>query len=744
MSPVRAVRMADSARLALEPTPASAPSGSTVVLTLVAATGAESADTVDAYLTFDPLALEVVNTDGAAASTIELNPAEFSGATLNHVTNSLGRIDFSATKLTGSALSESASVATIRFRLLLPAGSSTAVVFSRDGARWSDLLSAGESLDPSLHDATITATTIPTSTPTSTPTETPTATSTATSMPTPTETPTPTPTSSSTPTVATYLHLEPTMVSAASGGTVALTLVADTSTLTADTVDAYLDFDPLALEAVTESGAPAFSIEANPAVFSNVTFNQVDNAHGRIDLSATTLTGPSPSGTLNVATIRFRLLLPPGASTAVLFSRTGARQSDLLSGGESIDPIVSDATISATETPTSTPTATATNTATHTPTETPTSTPTPTETSTPTPSPTETPTSTNTPTETPAPSPTETPTSTSTPTETPTPTNTPTSTPTITVQLALAPPSAVTTTGGMVVLSLLADLGAATADTVDAYLDFDPLALQIVAADGSPALSIEVNAAVFPGATLNQVDNALGRVNFSATRLAGPPLTGAFTVATVRTRALGSTGAATTISFSSTSPRRSAVLQAGEPFSLIVSNSTITVGATPTPTLTSTPTATLTPTNTPTSTPTPTRTPTATPSPTQTSTPTRTPTATPTQVGENPCAPRPPVRVNVMRVGNGRVRATITSGLGSLASIRFGTETRPLRNAVVEIQNVGTGIPSGFTHVPAQATSQVSFEFWQAVIGQGATVPLIVTDGCGAWTTLVGGGPNGF
>ena len=97
-----------------------------------------------------------------------------------------------------------------------------------------------------------------------------------------------------------------------------------------------------------------------------------------------------------------------------------------------------------------------------------------------------------------------------------------------------------------------------------------------------------------------------------------------------------------------------------------------------------------------------------------------------------------------MRVGNGRVLATITSGLGSLASIRFGTETRPLRNAVVEIPNVGIGIPSGFTHVPAQATSQVSFEFWQAVIGQGATVPLIVTDGCGAWTTLVGGGPNGF
>lgn len=347
---------------------------------------------------------------------------------------------------------------------------------------------------------------------------------------------------------------------------------------------------------------------------------------------------------------------------------------------------------------------------------------------------------------------TETPTATvtSTPTATPSPTSTATSTPTVTAQLALVPATPATTAGGTVVLTIVADVGGATVDTVDAYLDFDPLALQIVTAAGDPASSVEVDAATFPGANFNQVDNTLGRINLSATRLTGPPLTGAFTVATVRARVQGATGSSTALTFSLTSPRRSAVIRAAELLNLSVSGSTITVVATSTPSPTSTPTVT--------STPTPTRTPTATPSPTPTRTPTatgtatrtptvtptRTPTVTPTHVVQNPCSPRPPVGVMTTRVGNGQLRATITAGLGNLTSVRFGTDTRPMLNAAVDLAGVGTGITTGLTHVLPPGMSQLTFSFAPVAAGQAVTVPLIVTDGCGAWQTLVGGGTRAF
>jgi hypothetical protein len=100
--------------------------------------------------------------------------------------------------------------------------------------------------------------------------------------------------------------------------------------------------------------------------------------------------------------------------------------------------------------------------------------------------------------------------------------------------------------------------------------------------------------------------------------------------------------------------------------------------------------------------------------------------------------------VSVTRVGNGQLQATITAGLGSLVSLRFGTDDRPVLNAAIDLPNVGTGMTSGFTHVLPQATSQVTFWFRPVMIGQPVTVPLIVTDGCDAWSTLVGGGPRAF
>jgi uncharacterized repeat protein (TIGR01451 family) len=179
--------------------------------------------------------------------------------------------------------------------------------------------------------------------------------------------------------------------------------------------------------------------------------------------------------------------------------------------------------------------------------------------------------------------------------------------------------------------------------------------------------------------------------------------------------------------------------------------------ATPTPTGTPPGGATLTPTGTaisratPTLTPTPGQNPTATHTPTATSTATPpiltatptlappTPTATP-----GPCAPRPPVSVVTAPNGDGRLRVTITAN----------TSTGTLTNQLVSVLfNAGsnTRIYAGlyaqtgpFTWNLAPVTTQGTFLVERLTAGQASTVSLVVTDGCGAWPTFVGGGPTAF
>lgn len=111
-----------------------------------------------------------------------------------------------------------------------------------------------------------------------------------------------------------------------------LDIVANAGTGNADTVDAYIDFDPVDLEVVDAAGTPATTIEVNTEVFDLVTFNVVDNTAGRINFSATRLGNP-PVGPFRVATVRFKAEEAVDA-TSVTFVRTGARISDLYQGGE--------------------------------------------------------------------------------------------------------------------------------------------------------------------------------------------------------------------------------------------------------------------------------------------------------------------------------------------------------------------------------------------------------------------------
>ena len=142
------------ASLALSPASGLVQVNDIVTVDIMADTGAGLADTLDAYIAFDPAHLEVVDASGEPATAIELNAAVFVSATHNAVNNASGQIDFSASRIGNPYLSGSFKAATIRLRakVIVPA---TDVIFVRSDTRWSDLLSAGEGLGATLTDSRI-------------------------------------------------------------------------------------------------------------------------------------------------------------------------------------------------------------------------------------------------------------------------------------------------------------------------------------------------------------------------------------------------------------------------------------------------------------------------------------------------------------------------------------------------------------------------------------------------------------
>jgi len=110
------------------------------------------------------------------------------------------------------------------------------------------------------------------------------------------------------------------------------------------------------------------------------------------------------------------------------------------------------------------------------------------------------------------------------------------------------------------------------------------------------------------------------------------------------------------------------------------------------------------------------------------------------------CAPRPAVGVAVVPGGAGALQVTITATTNGstptnqLTRLQFGAAS----GALIDVPGQPAGQPGSFTVVLAASTTQTSFTVRQAVAGQAATVPLTVTDSCGDWPTLVGGGPNAF
>jgi hypothetical protein len=122
--------------------------------------------------------------------------------------------------------------------------------------------------------------------------------------------------------------------------------------------------------------------------------------------------------------------------------------------------------------------------------------------------------------------------------------------------------------------------------------------------------------------------------------------------------------------------------------------------------------------------------------------------ATPVVGGEAPtapaCQPRPAVGMTTVRGDPGALQVTISTSTNpetpqnEVKRISVGAAT----NADVEIGSQrGTG---NFSVNLPPGVQQTSFIVRRAAPGQASTVPLIVTDACGDWQTLVGGGANAF
>jgi hypothetical protein len=110
--------------------------------------------------------------------------------------------------------------------------------------------------------------------------------------------------------------------------------------------------------------------------------------------------------------------------------------------------------------------------------------------------------------------------------------------------------------------------------------------------------------------------------------------------------------------------------------------------------------------------------------------------------GPTGCSPRPPVGMSVHKVG-GAMQATVTTtgANNGLQSVRF----EALNGAIVDVgsQQNQTN-PFVVTLPPGQPTTSLQFTVRRQPGAQAATVRLVVVDGCGEWSTLVGGGPGAW
>ncbi|MGE3270955.1 MAG: hypothetical protein AB7P40_19535, partial [Chloroflexota bacterium] len=109
------------------------------------------------------------------------------------------------------------------------------------------------------------------------------------------------------------------------------------------------------------------------------------------------------------------------------------------------------------------------------------------------------------------------------------------------------------------------------------------------------------------------------------------------------------------------------------------------------------------------------------------------------------CAPRPKVNVTTNAAGDGRLTVTLAAAFPELGNrittLQFGPDPRtPTPNAYIDLPGIGSNRTSPTTvSLPSPATSYTFYVRRQSA-GTPVTLPVTVTDLCGGWQTVVGGG----
>jgi len=107
------------------------------------------------------------------------------------------------------------------------------------------------------------------------------------------------------------------------------------------------------------------------------------------------------------------------------------------------------------------------------------------------------------------------------------------------------------------------------------------------------------------------------------------------------------------------------------------------------------------------------------------------------------CNPRPRVVVRPLASGPGQLRVTVVAtNNASFPNLLRSIAWTAMANATVQVN--GIGVVAGQTTPFPGGAGSVDFLVTRVTAGQSATVNLTITDDCGAWPTLVGGGPSAF
>ena len=108
------------------------------------------------------------------------------------------------------------------------------------------------------------------------------------------------------------------------------------------------------------------------------------------------------------------------------------------------------------------------------------------------------------------------------------------------------------------------------------------------------------------------------------------------------------------------------------------------------------------------------------------------------------CSPRPPVAVQAVPNGDGRLRVTVSVASNATTTNALRTITWDRQdNATVTLASGGPISTSQQTALPAE-TQTITFLVGRLAAGQATTVRFTVVDSCGPWPTFVGGEPHAF